>query len=389
MRKKVISIVLTLLMILSACPFAFASETVPSDVAGTPYETAVSALVKDGIISGFTDGTFRPAAAINRASACVIAVKSMGASDAAVAAAPANGFKDLAGYDWAVKYINYAVSKGVISGYPNGTFRPGNEVTYNEMATMLVSTMGYKAADLTGTWPTNFYNKAKALGMLAGVPFKGDSPALRGYVAMMDYSVADQIAAANVTGTPTVPTVPTEADPAGILANYSGRAYGIVLSSATILNASGNTVQQLEFLLGEHTLYVNTKENNTANLAGLSAHLNAGDIYGLRMNNGIVNAVDTSDASFAGIGSPTGYSNLTIAAWTPVTARNNSTITLAGHVYTIFESASIYVAKVEGGVVTEYTVGSLSDIDAGTSQVRIYSVTGDEPGIAEVVLVKN
>lgn len=140
--------------------------------------------------------------------------------------------------------------------------------------------MGYKASDLTGTWPTNFSDKARELGMLSGVQFKGDYPALRGFVAMMDYSVADKIAAANTTGTPTVPEEDdtegtTTEDPAGVLADYSGKAYGVINDSALVVNDEGETVQQLEFLLGKNELLLNTKEDTTFTTANLAAHLAA------------------------------------------------------------------------------------------------------------------
>ncbi len=403
--KKTMSFMLAVVLILSSFSMVFAAEATttavslatPSDVAGTSFETAVKGLIEDGVISGYPDGTYRPKEGINRAAACVIVVRSMGASEANLTAAAASGFKDLSGYAWAVKYINYAVAKGVVKGYPNGTFAPGKEVTYNEMTAMLVQALGYKVSDLSGTWPTNFYSKAKELGMLAGVPFKGDYPALRGYVAMMDYSVVDKIVEANKTGTPTLPKEDTGTkDPAGQLAAYSGRAYGIVADVATTTNKDGDKVQELEFLLGDNTLYVKTKGSSTGNFATLAAHLAAGDLYGLKMSNGVVTGVDTSDTAFAGIGSPSGFENLLGAGaagigWANVNAITNHVMTVQLGVaptkmITILEDASIYVAKTDGATLS-YEAGSLSDIDVN-SKVRAFSVTGDEPGVAEIVLVK-
>jgi len=402
--KKVKIILLVLMLILSSYTGAFAtvgsSTVAPADVAGTNFETAVKELVEAGVISGYPDGTFKPNEGINRAAACVVVVKSMAPSEEALSGAATSKFKDLSGYDWAVRYINYAAAKGIVSGYPDGTFKPGKEVTYNEMAAMLVQSMGYKAADLSGTWPDNFYNKAKAVGLLAGVPFRGNEPALRGYVAVMDHNVIAKIVEANKTGTPTPPKedgTTTEKDPAGVLAGYSGRAYGIVVDVANALDSDGDTVQEIEFLLGKHTLFVKTKSSTTGNFATLAAHVAAGDLYGLKMSNGIVTGVDTSDAGFAGIGTPAGYENLLgagVAGWKTVNSISNNVMKVqvnpapaAEKIITILEDASVYVAKVQGGVVTEYEAGSISDIDAG-SKVRAFSVTGDEPGVAEIVLVQ-
>lgn len=136
MMKKGLSILLILLLVLTACPAVCDRNRNASDVAGTSYEEAVNALSADGIISGFPAVRF----VLRRGSRrrlCIIAVKTMGATDETLAAAAAAVLLMLSGYDWAVKYINYAVAKGVVSGYPDGTFRPGDEVTYNEMAAML------------------------------------------------------------------------------------------------------------------------------------------------------------------------------------------------------------------------------------------------------------
>ena len=391
--KKIIVVIFALMLALAGSATAFAADTasVPTDVKGTGYETAVSALVSEGVIVGYPDGTFHPAESISRAAACVIVVKSMGASDAVITAAASNGFTDLAGYSWAAKYINYAAAKGVVSGYPNGTFKPGSQVTYNEMAAMLVRALGYKVTDLSGTWPTNFSNKAKELGMLTGVPFKGDAPALRGYTAMMDYAVAAQIAAANTSGSPTVPSTTggaVSSDPAGALASYTGRAYGIITDVATTVNAKGENVQQLEFLLGAKKLYVNTKGPTTFDPANLSARLTAGDLFGLKMLSGVVNDVDdSSDNSLSGIGS-TKFENLGITSWKTVAAKTDGNVTLTGVAgsFSVLSNASVYVGKVEGSEVTDYSAGTLSDIRVGAA-VRLYSVTGDEPGVAEIVLV--
>jgi hypothetical protein len=54
--------------------------------------------------------------------------------------------------------------------------------------------------------------------------------------------------------------------------------------------------------------------------------------------------------------------------------------------FSILEDASIYVAEVENNEITGYKPGTFRDIKAG-KVVRLYSVTGDDPGVVEIVLV--
>ena len=44
------------------------------DVEGTEYQEAVNGLAEKGVIEGYPDGTFRPESTITRAEACVIVV---------------------------------------------------------------------------------------------------------------------------------------------------------------------------------------------------------------------------------------------------------------------------------------------------------------------------
>ncbi len=195
--KRVLSVVLVLLMAFSGAVTAFAAEdadaagsvTVPADVQGTVYEEAVKTLLSTDVISGYKDGTYRPANTLTRAEACAFLVNYLKPSEEELAAAKDSGFSDVSG--WAVPYVNYAVEKGIVSGYKDKTFRPANTVTYQEMAAMSVNALGYKGSDLTGSWPANYVNKAKELGMYESISVskKNTDAANRGDAALMVYSL--------------------------------------------------------------------------------------------------------------------------------------------------------------------------------------------------------
>jgi len=103
-----------------------------SDVAATSwYNTAVSTLSSMGIITGYPDGTFRPNAAITRAEFAAIAARFDNDGDKTAAK-----FSDIATH-WAKDEISIAYNNGWITGYPDGTFGPQRDITRAETMTLV------------------------------------------------------------------------------------------------------------------------------------------------------------------------------------------------------------------------------------------------------------
>ena len=103
-----------------------------SDVAATVwYNTAVSTLSSMGIITGYPDGTFRPNAAITRAEFAAIAARFDNDGDKTAAK-----FSDIATH-WAKDEISIAYNNGWITGYPDGTFGPQRDITRAETMTLV------------------------------------------------------------------------------------------------------------------------------------------------------------------------------------------------------------------------------------------------------------
>lgn len=77
-------------------------------------------------------------------------------------------FTDVTEAHWAKGYISFAAGKDWVKGYPDGTFGPEREVTYAEIATVLVRYLG---VDTMGfSYPVDYVAKAYELGLLKGLP---------------------------------------------------------------------------------------------------------------------------------------------------------------------------------------------------------------------------
>lgn len=119
------------------------------------YNTAISTMAKMGIINGDPDGAFRPDDSITRAEFAAIAAR----FDDAVYDGK-DMFSDIASH-WAQSEINTAASRGWITGYTNGTFRPNTDITRAEAMTLVNRVLNRLPEDtsdlLSGmiSWPDN------------------------------------------------------------------------------------------------------------------------------------------------------------------------------------------------------------------------------------------
>lgn len=187
--KKVLSIVLTIAMVISLMPsVVFAAEKATyTDIKGLKCEAAVEQLTELGIVNGYeeSDGTytFRPDNPVTRAEMSKLTVASLGLD-------PTSGttkFTDMDNAKWAIPYVGYAESLGIVKGYGNGKFGPNDKVTYDQAITMIVRMLGYTddSTEMQGTWPANYVQKANELGILKDVNKTGSDPAPRGDIAIM------------------------------------------------------------------------------------------------------------------------------------------------------------------------------------------------------------
>lgn len=106
------------------------------------YNNAISTLSNMGIICGYPDGSFRPDAPITRAELTKIAAGFF--SDPRVATTYDGRFSDVQGAEWYISYLMTAIKEGLIEGYPDGSFRPDRPITRAETCTIVNRTLGRK-----------------------------------------------------------------------------------------------------------------------------------------------------------------------------------------------------------------------------------------------------
>ena len=190
--KKVLSIVLSLVMVLCMMPvmaFADTANAAYSDISGEKCEGAVNVLDALGVIDDYEDGTYRPDQVVTRAEMAKLIITALGVAD--YASATTSSYSDMQNAQWAIPYVEYATNLGIIEGVGGGRFSPGNPVTYEQAVTMIVRAIGYTTDcnEMNGTWPAIYVQKATALGLFKNV--EGNqygTGADRGDVAVMLYN---------------------------------------------------------------------------------------------------------------------------------------------------------------------------------------------------------
>ncbi|MGB4570039.1 MAG: S-layer homology domain-containing protein, partial [Tepidanaerobacteraceae bacterium] len=109
-----------------------------------------------GYLKGFEDGDLRLDQPITRAQALAFIIRISGLEASAELMKGQTQFADVnndPSLQWATGYINLGVGQGIINGYPDGTFKGNNNVTYAEMAKMLLYAMNYGVTVEGGIWP--------------------------------------------------------------------------------------------------------------------------------------------------------------------------------------------------------------------------------------------
>lgn len=116
---------------------------------------AVAYVYQQGIIQGYQDGSYKPGLTINRAEFTKIIMGiQYGTADAdrCQREAKVNPFPDVKKDEWFAPYVCLAKQKGVIKGYPDGTFAPGKNITFAEAAKIITNAFDYRILTQDSVW---------------------------------------------------------------------------------------------------------------------------------------------------------------------------------------------------------------------------------------------
>lgn len=143
---------------------SFAFAGTFEDVTDEATSKAVDALSTLGIVNGYTDGSYKPGNTVTRAEMAKLLVTALGHGD--LAQGSSSSFKDAKG-TWYDGYVAMAAGLGIVNGYPDGTFKGDSTVSYQEAVVMTLRTLGYSNSAVNGG--DNNYNAAKYKALAANL----------------------------------------------------------------------------------------------------------------------------------------------------------------------------------------------------------------------------
>ncbi|MFH0915430.1 MAG: S-layer homology domain-containing protein [bacterium] len=180
-----------------------------SDVAGSPYETAIYDLADRGIVTGFEDGTFRPSSTVTRQQFAKMIVKTLGLTVTGSEVCPFGDVGGSMGSDpfYPDKYVAVCAAHGVTQGKTATTFAPYDDITRQQLISMVAraadlpeAPAGYAPGFSSGQfYPDEHYinaRKAAYAGLLEGLQGVGPSydffaASARGECAQMLYNLLE------------------------------------------------------------------------------------------------------------------------------------------------------------------------------------------------------
>lgn len=187
--KKFIAIFMAVIMVMSFATVAFAANGF-TDVSKSRYETAINELYDLGLVNGYSATKFGTNYTLTRAEACAIIVRALYGEKMVH---DVINFTDVSYRDWFYDYVNTAVFYDIMHGHNATTFAPNDEITYDQMATLILNALGYNAPQLAGEWPVNVERIATRLGLYTNIYsyVDGSDPITRGEACQMLYNALD------------------------------------------------------------------------------------------------------------------------------------------------------------------------------------------------------
>lgn len=173
-----------------ASSFAYSSFSDVSEA--NIFYDGIDYVESQGIVEGYDDGTYKPANPINRVefTKIVIAAKY---TQGEIDSCNTSSFSDVGDGAWFTPFVCLAELKGIVSGYPDGTYKPANYVTFAEAAKILTNTFVEPTQDGTDVWYKLHVEKLEDRGAIPVTIVDFAHEITRGEMAEMIYRLQENI----------------------------------------------------------------------------------------------------------------------------------------------------------------------------------------------------
>ncbi len=336
MKKRLLSGLMALVLVCSLLPTALAAEAIPDETEAAQVLAALDIMVGDA------NGSLNLGANLSRAEFVKMAVAAT-PGGAGVGAASTSPYPDVPKSHWAAGYVQAAVQGGLITGYLDGSFKPGNTITLAEGVTVALRLLGYQNTDFAGAYPSGQMAKYHDLKLDRGVSAGQNSPMTRRDCLYLFYNLL---------------TAPSK---------QSGQSY--LLSLGHSLTPTGgidlvaliNSAMEGPAVVGDGWTGKVSFDPTTARTVYRGGNLSS---YSALQKNDVVYWSKSMRTLWAYTNQATG----TITALSPSAAAPTA-VTVAGKTYSIETSSAAYALSDLGGYKTGDTVTLLLGRSGGVAAV--------------------
>jgi len=133
-------------------------------------------------------GSFQANSPLTRAQLAKILVSASPYKGLAGDASRISPFKDVPFTHWGAAHIAVARDSGLVRGYADGSFKPDQNVLYEEAVTAVLNLLGFTLDDYSGSYPAAPIAKARSMNLLDGVAGSLGAPLTRGGTAQLVYN---------------------------------------------------------------------------------------------------------------------------------------------------------------------------------------------------------
>lgn len=161
MKKRLLSGLLAVVLVLGLLPAAFA--------AAPAQEEAAQVLAALDIMVGDENGNLNLDRAVTRAEFTKMAVAASTSRDSVGDTVSVKPYPDVPSTHWAAPYVKAAVDLNLVQGDLRGYFNPNRTITLAEGVTIVLRLLGYSDGDFTGVWPSGQMAQYRALKLNEGI----------------------------------------------------------------------------------------------------------------------------------------------------------------------------------------------------------------------------
>lgn len=182
--KKLTSLVLITTLLL--LPMATVRASDLTDINDSLHESAINFFEFRGVIEGYDDNTYKPDNTINRAEFVKVLIESRFPGDAGENDF-SNCFSDV-NDEWFAPYVCYAEANGIISGYEDGSFKPAQNINLAEALKVVLETYDIRTDSSIGeNWYDPYYLLSLEKNWLDNIDEAIEHNVTRGEMAQLAY----------------------------------------------------------------------------------------------------------------------------------------------------------------------------------------------------------